>query len=88
MHPTNRERQTGGETPHDLAAQQEYGLLMEDATVIEPQPGEAGWVTVRRTPGRPLDPHAPLVDGSDSTSFVVAPDQPGVRVEYRHGGKP
>lgn len=88
MHPTNRERQTGGESPHGLAAQQDFAAVAQGASVIDSAPGDAGAVTVRRTAGKPVDPFAPLLDRSDPTSYVVAPDQPRVRVEHWHGGKP
>lgn len=85
LHPTSREAATGGESPHDLVAQQDFAAIARDAAVIDSaMPGEPGSVTIKRTAGRPLDPFAPLVDKSDPTSYAVAPDQPRVRVEVRH----
>ena len=89
LHPTSREAATGGESPYDLASQQDFAAIACDATVIDAAPaGEPGAVTVRRTEGRPLDPFAPLLDRSDPSSYVQAEHAgPGVRVTVRHGGR-
>lgn len=86
LHPTSRERQTGGETPHDLAAQQDYAAVARGASVIDAPAGQPGWVSVRRTPGRAPSPFDSLT--GDPSAVSRAPVQPPIRVEIRPGGKP
>jgi len=84
MHPSNRERQTGGFDPFALAAAQEFGAMSEGATVIDSDAGP-GWVKVERREGKPLNPAEKL---ADSVIFDSGAG-PGVRIEIRDTrGKP
>jgi hypothetical protein len=86
MHPTNRERQTGGVDPFSVAAAQDFGALMQDAEIIDSAPGDAGAVTVRHTPGRAPQPFDPLTGDPSAVARYAEPR--GVTVEVRHGRRP
>ena len=88
LHDTSKQRDTGGISPFAVSDSMDFNSLMEDGTIIDSaMPGQPGAVTIRRVAGRPLDPHAPLIDKSDPSSYVVAPSQPGVTVRVIRGDR-
>lgn len=69
--------------PFAVAAEQDYNVVAQGAEILTAE--VVGAVQVTRTPGKPLDPFAPLHGDPSATSY--GPIQPPVTVRVVHGGK-
>lgn len=78
LHDTNRQRETGGCDPFQIAASMESHNLQQGADIIDAEPGQPGTVRVERRPGKPLHPFASLT--GDPSATARYPEPPGVKV--------
>lgn len=85
LQPTQKEAATGGISPFDVSASQDFGRLMEGSTIIDSPQGRPGWTTVEHTAGRAPQPFDSLT--GDPTATAFGPDQPPIRVEHRPHGE-
>ena len=79
LHETARQAATGGVSPFDAAAAQDFDKIREDVQVYDED--SIGGVTVKRIPGRPPSPHDPLHDPS---AVVLDSHGPGLGVTITH----